>query len=165
MTAMNLTFVFASLPVGMIATATLDLWALLLNRVLGLPMTNWAIVGRWVASLVTASHWPGPVSAVPAVAGERLLGWLTHYAVGITYAAAYLAGLSALSELPRLYSAVLFGIATVLAPWLILQPGLGLGFFASRAPRPVLTRTLNLLAHIVFGVGLFIGWRAVTLVL
>jgi hypothetical protein len=58
-----------------------------------------------------------------------------------------------------LLSGLAFGVATVLAPWFILQPGLGLGFFASRAPNPNRTRLLNLLNHAVFGITLYAAWR------
>ncbi len=164
MTSMNLPLAITSLSTGIIATVILDLWALTLNRLFGLPVTNWGRVGRWVAGLLPGSYRQDTISAPPAMACDQVIGWSTHYLVGITYAAIYLVGLNLLSRTPDPTSALLFGIATVLAPWLILQPGLGLGYFGSRTPKPKLTRTLNLVSHSVFGFGLFIGWRLVSLV-
>ena len=40
-----------SLAIGIGATALLDLWALVLNRAFGIPLANWAMVGRWFAYL------------------------------------------------------------------------------------------------------------------
>jgi hypothetical protein len=83
-----------------------------------------------------------------------------HYAIGIIYAGAYLILIVALlKESPTLVSAVVFGVATVAAPWFILQPGLGLGVFARRAPRPNVVRLSSLSVHTVFGASLFFGDR------
>lgn len=162
---MSLINILYYLLVGVFATAMLDLWSLTLNRALGAPITNWDYVGRWISGLLTSGtlrH--AAIAAVPPAAHERLLGWSTHYVVGVIYAALYLGVLAALNATPSVSSAGVFGLITVLAPWLILQPGLGIGYFATRAPRPNLTRALNLLSHLVFGIGLYLGWVVVTLV-
>jgi hypothetical protein len=57
---------------------------------------------------------------------------------------------------PTLLPALLFGIGTVLAPFLVMQPSFGLGIAASRAPSPTQARLRSLMAHIVFGVGLYV---------
>jgi hypothetical protein len=98
------------------------------------------------------------IAGEPGVAYERAIGWSTHYLVGVVYAALYLVISTVLSRTPDVYSATLFGAVTVAAPWLILQPGLGAGYFASRTPKPNRTRMLNLLSHLVFGIGLYLGW-------
>lgn len=163
MTPVNLPIAAAGVSIGIIATAVLDLWALLLDRALGVPITNWGHVGRWVAGMPSGTYRHESIGNSPAVVGERFIGWSTHYLIGIVYAFIYLLGLSAMSRMPSVMSAAIFGVATVFAPWLILQPGLGLGFFASRAPRPNLARTLNVAAHLVFGFGLYAGWQLVAL--
>jgi hypothetical protein len=149
--------------IGVFATATLDLWAMILNRVLNIPVTNWSYVGRWVSGLPSVVYRDEPIAAAPAVPYERTLGWLTHYFTGITYGAAYLFLLGAASREPSAYSAIMFGVATVFAPWLILQPGLGMGFFASHTSRPSITRALNIVSHSIFGLGLYSGWRVLAL--
>jgi hypothetical protein len=159
---MDLNAATTALLVGILATDLLDLWALCLRHVLGLPTTNWGLVGRWLAGIPAGNFRNEAIGALPAVPFERPLGWLTYYLVGISYAAIYLLAVGTLAQPPALYTAAIFGVATVLAPWLILQPGLGLGFFASGAPKPNLTRTLNLIAHLVFGIGIYLGWRLIT---
>jgi Protein of unknown function (DUF2938) len=57
--------------------------------------------------------------------------------------------------------ALLVGIGTVAAPFLLMQPGMGAGIAASRTPRPAAARVQSLLTHFIFGVGLYgAGWIA-----
>ena len=150
--------VFEILFLGIFATATLDLWALSAKRLLGRPAANWGHVGRWIAGIPAGTFRHADIASTPAVSRERTIGWSTHYAIGIVYAAMYLTILRTLSQSPGIFSAALFGVLTVLAPWLILQPGLGAGYFARRTPRPNQTRLHNLISHAVFGLGLYFGW-------
>jgi len=158
MNAAQVQFVVSAVGVGIFATLVLDSWALFISRFFGAPVTNWGWVGRWVSGLPSGVYRSTPIAQAAPVPHESALGWLTHYVIGVTYAFAYLTIARAASVEPTLASAVLFGLVTVLAPWLILQPGLGLGFFAAAAARPNLTRTANLISHSIFGVGLFLGW-------
>jgi hypothetical protein len=57
---------------------------------------------------------------------------------------------------PTFGRALLYGIATVVFPFFILQPALGLGVAASRAPRPARARVKSLATHTVFGIGLYL---------
>jgi hypothetical protein len=36
-----------SLLIGAGGTLAMDVWALVLNRAAGIPLPNWALVGRW----------------------------------------------------------------------------------------------------------------------
>jgi Protein of unknown function (DUF2938) len=53
--------------------------------------------------------------------------------------------------------ALLFGVGTVLVPFLLMQPSFGLGIAASRAPNPTQARLRSLMAHTAFGVGLYVS--------
>jgi len=80
--------------------------------------------------------------------------------VGCIYAALYLVFVSiAQNGRPTLVSAVLFGLATILSPWLLMQPALGLGICASKAPRANLVRLQNLIIHTIFGLALYYSYR------
>jgi hypothetical protein len=57
---------------------------------------------------------------------------------------------------PTVLPALLFGIGTVVFPFFIMQPSLGLGIAASRTPNPTQARVKSLVTHIVFGVGLYV---------
>src|SRR5262249_56305869 len=99
-----------------------------------------------------------PITATAPVYGERVIGGGFHYAVGIVYAALYLAVVRlGLGSGPTLVSAVVFAAALLVVPWFLMQPAVGLGFMAARAPRPGATRALNISAHVMFGIGLYVG--------
>ena len=164
MTPMSLPGAGQIVLTGILATVTLDLWALTANRVAGLPITNWGHVGRWMTGMLSGTLYHPDIATAPHARGERFAGWLTHYVVGIVYAATYLTLVAALGSAPAIYSAGFFGLVTVLAPWLILQPCLGSGFFAANAPNPGFTRRINLSSHLVFGTGLYIGFVISTFV-
>jgi hypothetical protein len=137
------------LVIGTGATAVMDAWGFARTKLLGMPRTNYALVGRWLAYLPRGRF---------RVKGERLVGWAAHYAIGIAFAAVLLAvwGLD-WGRQPTLGPALAFGIGTVAAPFLVMQPGMGAGIAASRTPRPGAARLQSLVSHAVFGLGLYLA--------
>ncbi len=83
------------------------------------------------------------------------MGWILHYAIGILFAVLFILimGVSWLQQ-PDLLSAILFGLVTVLFPFLIMQPCLGMGFFASKTAKPWQACLKGSAVHTLFGVGL-----------
>ena len=147
--------------IGVGATALTDAWALLRRRVSGIPLPNYALVGRWIAHVARGRFRHDAIAGSPAVRAESVIGWSTHYLVGIGFAALLpvAAGARWFSQ-PTLIPALLLGIGTVLAPFLVMQPGMGAGIAASRTPRPRAARLQSLVNHGVFGIGLFLGGQA-----
>jgi hypothetical protein len=88
---------------------------------------------------------------------ECAVGWIAHYAIGIIFAAIFvaLAGEGWL-EHPMLLPAVVFGIVTTVAPFFIMQPLFGLGLASARAPNPGLARVRTLMNHAAYGLGLYL---------
>jgi hypothetical protein len=153
-------YLVGTVLVGVGATAAMDLWAILRTRLLGVPALNYGLVGRWLAWLIRGRFRHRSIAASPPVRGEKLVGWLAHYIIGISFAALLVAiyGTSWLEE-PTLVPALLVGIGTVAAPFLIMQPGMGAGIAASRTPNPASARLQSLVTHAVFGAGLYAaGW-------
>ena len=88
---------------------------------------------------------------------------MLHYLIGILYGFAYV-GLMAygLDRPPSLPNGAVFGAASVVIPWFILQPGLGIGVMGRLAPNPWVPRLNALAGHVIYGVALFLGsWLAV----
>ncbi len=145
------------LLIGIGATAVMDAWLLLLQR-LGIPTLNFAMIGRW------AGHWRNgtwkhdAIANAAPVRGERALGWVVHYASGIGFAG-LLAGIAGRDWVhnPTLLPAMCVGIATVAAPWLVMQPAMGAGIASSRTPAPAKNRIRSLVNHSVFGLGLYLA--------
>jgi uncharacterized membrane protein YagU involved in acid resistance len=85
------------------------------------------------------------------------VGWVAHYLIGTTFAIVFVLLVSPLwLEHPSLGPALGFGIVTTLIPYFVMQPALGLGFAASRTPRPWQARLKSLVTHTLFGLGLYL---------
>jgi len=145
------------LAMGVVATLATDLWQRVLQAT-GFPPANWGLIGRWIAWCLRGKFVHRSIAATPSVRGELAIGWAFHYAVGIVYAALYLAIMRiGFDSQPTLVSAVVFAIVLLVAPWFVTQPALGLGFMASRTPKPFAVRAINVSVHAVFGAGLYVG--------
>lgn len=143
------------------ATLVMDLWGLARHRLLGMPPPDYAMVGRWLAHMRQGRFRHDAIARATPIRHERLLGWMAHYAVGIGFAALLptLYGM-AWFQAPTAVPALAIGIATVLAPFLLMQPGMGAGLAARRTPRPASARMHSLLNHTVFGFGLYLAATA-----
>jgi hypothetical protein len=153
-------FVTCAVVIGVGATAVMDLWAVARQRLLGIPALNYGLVGRWLAYLARGRFRHDPIAASPPVRGEHLIGWTVHYLIGIAFAAVLLAiwGLDWVRR-PTIVPALIVGIGSVAAPFLVMQPGMGAGIAASRTPRPAAARLQSLVTHGVFALGLYAaGW-------
>lgn len=148
--------------IGLGATLAMDVWAFIQSRVWGIAFPNWALPGRWFAHLFKAKVFHKDIKLADEVPYELALGWLFHYGVGVAYGFLFLllVGVDWLIE-PHLLSAWLFSIATIAAGWFILQPGMGLGWAASRTPTPWKARGLGLIAHTAFGIGMWASGMSV----
>jgi hypothetical protein len=147
-----------ALLIGTGATLVMDLWGFARTRLLHVPSMSYGLVGRWLAWLPRGRFRHTPIAASPPVRGELLIGWIAHYTIGIAFAAALLAifGLDwACSPTPG--PALIVGILTVAAPFLVMQPGMGAGIAASRTPKPAAARLNSLLTHTIFGLGLYLA--------
>jgi Protein of unknown function (DUF2938) len=153
-----------TLVVGIGATAVMDLWVLFLKRAFGVPSLDYALLGRWIGHLPKGRMFHDPIGRSGAIRGEAAMGWAAHYAIGIAFAA-LLVGLVGTGwlERPGFGPAILFGLASVAAPFLVLQPAMGAGLAARRTPRPGLMRIKSLMTHASFGTGLYLSAKAVSL--
>lgn len=156
--------VLCSVLIGAGATAAIDLWALALRRLFGLHGLDYALVGRWFAHLGHFRLHHDRIAGSPAVHGERVIGWTAHYLIGIAFASVLLAfqGLEWVRE-PTLGPALIVGIGSVAAPFLVMQPAMGAGIAARRTPRPQAARLRTLTTHTVFGLALFVCGRLMSL--
>jgi hypothetical protein len=148
--------------VGAGATAVIDLWAIARKRLFGTPPPDYGLVGRWLAHMARGRFRHDSIVAAQSVHGERQIGWTAHYLIGISFAA-ILPGVWGLAWIhhPTIGPALVVGIGSVAAPFLVMQPGMGAGIAASRTPRPAAARIQSLVTHAIFGLGLYTtGWAA-----
>jgi hypothetical protein len=138
------------------ATALVDLWALARRRAFGTPLPNYGFVGRWIAGVMRGRFIHESIAAAAPARAERAIGWSTHYLIGIAFALLLPAfcGTEWIQR-PTLLPALIVGIGTVLAPFLIMQPAMGL--------RPSgAARLQSLITHAVFGLGLYIAGKVIS---
>lgn len=153
-------YLICILLTGVGATAVMDLWAIVRKRLLGIAPPNYGLVGRWFAHMLRGRFRHDSIAAALPVQGEHLIGWVAHYLTGIMFAAILLGiwGLAWIQH-PTIGPALVVGICTVAAPFLVMQPGMGAGIAASRTPRPAAARFQSLVTHAIFGFGLYVaGW-------
>ena len=151
----NLSPIVLGIFMGLAGTIAMDIWAILLDRTAKISLPNWGLVGRWVANLPTLFH--KDINLVEPAQQETLIGWVFHYFVGLVYGVLFIliAGDSWI-ENPSFLPLWLFALVTIAAGWFLLQPGLGLGWAASKTDAPWKGRFLGLVAHTVFGVGMWL---------
>lgn len=145
--------------IGVGATLLIDLWAVILKRGFNIPSLNYCLLGRWIL------HMPGKLvhSSIAAAAQrphECAVGWVAHYLIGTTLALGFvfLASPAWLLQ-PTLLPALAFGLVTVLIPFLVMQPALGLGIASSKTGNPGQARLKSLMTHTIFGLGLYLWAR------
>ena len=150
--------VVESILMGIFTTVVMDLLAgLLVRKKIIYTFITPETIGRWFFYMFRGKFAHQDIHKTPELKNEKWGYFISHYLIGIVLAGIYL---FLEFKIPIIYdqvwSALLFGIATVLFPWFWLLPSIGLGFMASQFPnRPLIIRT-NLINHTSFGLGLFI---------
>jgi hypothetical protein len=156
----------SAIVMGIAATLLMDLWNLFLLRTFRLPSLNYCLLGRWVRHLPEGTLRHASIASAREKAGECTVGWIAHYSIGVMLALGFvmLASEDWLAR-PTLPPALLYCVTTVVFPFFILQPSLGLGIASSRTPNPTQARLKSLGTHIIFGVGLYLAGLGVSYLL
>lgn len=142
--------------IGTVATALLDLWSLLRRKLTGAALPDYGLVGRWIGHIGRGQFRHSSIKSASPVPGERAIGWISHYAIGIGFSFLLpIVGGESWLEYPTLPAALLVGVSTVLAPFLIMQPGMGAGIAARHTPNPDAARRQSVITHSIFGIGLY----------
>lgn len=157
-------FLLRTVLIGAGATAVTDLVAGLRKSLAGAPAPDYGLVGRWLAHMPRGQFRHRTIGASPAVKHEKLIGCTAHYLIGIGFAGLLLAIFSQdWARHPTLAPALIIGIGSVAAPFLLMQPGMGLGLAARKTPRPGAARLRSLVTHIIFACGLYLAGLAASL--
>ena len=158
-------FLTRGVLIGAGAAVLMDAWALFARRAFDIRGLDYAMLGRWIGHFPRRRFFHERIASADRVPGERPLGWVAHYSIGIAFAFLLLAiwGLD-WARSPTILPPMLIGLGTVVAPWFILQPGMGAGIAASKTPDPRAARLRNLATHTVYGIGLFVSAVALTFV-
>src|SRR5437764_527562 len=118
----------SAVVIGLGATLFIDLWALFLKRAFGTPSANYCLVGRWFRHMSEGRFMHANIANSTQKSFECAAGWIAHYVIGVIYglvlvALASVDWLTRLTFLPEL----LFGVCTVLIPFLVTRPSFEIG--------------------------------------
>jgi hypothetical protein len=146
--------------IGIGATVVMDLWVLILKR-FGVQTLNFGLLGRWVGHLFRGRVAHDSIANAAPIRNELLLGWLSHYATGIAFAALLMLVFGVQwARSPTLLPAVAVGLGTVVMPFFVMQPAMGAGIASSKTPKPWRNRLRSVAGHHVFGIGLYLAGLA-----
>ena len=161
----ELTYLLFTIAVGFGATLVMDLWGIFLKRAFNIPAPNYCLVGRWLCTMPEGVFRHRSIPAASQKPAECAVGWIAHYAIGVVFALALvlLASPQWLRN-PTILPAMIFGLATVAFPFFLMQPAFGLGIAGSKTPNPAQARVRSLMNHAVFGFGLYLSARVLSLV-
>jgi hypothetical protein len=143
--------------IGIGASVLMDAWNLFLKRAFDIASLNYCLLGRWLLHMPAGTFSHANISAAPHKRFECVVGWLSHYTIGVVFAIFFVVIVSGdwLAR-PTLLPTLAYGILTVVFPLFILQPALGLGIAASKTPKPTQARLKSLVTHTIFGLGLYL---------
>ena len=150
------------LVAGIIATVLFDIYQIALNYAYGINKTKWNLVGRYFIGLKNNTYFREDLINDSSEKYELIYGYLIHYAIGIIFGFFYILINIIIFEEPSILIALVFGFTTILVIWCIMMPfAYNLGFFASKSDEKYQLIVQGLLAHFVFGTGLFIGFSII----
>ena len=145
---------------GLAGTVLMDFTAIVsekLNITSGGRCGGPQVIGRWVFGLFDGRFVHENIIDSTPVKNEAAAGWIFHYLTGgglaLTYPLLYLTLIGPMPQ-DHLISAVVWGLATTLLPWLILYPGYGWGLLGLIAPKNASPFIATPVAHMLYGLGL-----------
>ena len=144
--------------IGTGATLLMDAVAYLKKRMAGIPSLDYRLVGRWLGHMLQGRFKHSAIATASPTRHERLVGWGVHYLTGMVFATLLVASAGgAWLARPTLLPALLAGLISVAAPWLLMQPAWGMGIAAAHTAKPWAARQKSLTTHLTFGLGLYIA--------
>lgn len=154
----SLQFIIYSIVFGLLATAIFDLLGIARLVLFETPPPKYGLVGRWISYMADGQFIHESIKQAAPRPRELALGWFIHYLVGITYGVLFLKIVGpGWQSSPAVVPALVFGLVTLLAPFLIMQPCMGSGIAASLMPDPTAARVGSLINHCCFGLALYLS--------
>ncbi len=145
--------------VGIGACVVFDVWQRIFQWFTAIPPSNWAMVGRWTIGLLTSGQLIlRNLEPPPNRLNELCVGWFVHYIIAVMYAAIFKLLMKANILAAGFLDGLLFGVVSVVVPWLFFLPCLGKGVMGRLTPNPPLVCALALMMHSIFGVAIGLGF-------
>lgn len=147
--------IVVGIAAGVLGTIVMDLLNHLFARGGFILRIDIRMIGRmsagWARGRFCYSH---PSEMVP-VANETLIGYISHYAIGVCLAIPFVLGWDLVVGSPVSPAWMFaYGVATTVASVLLVYPSMGLGVFGRKSPEGIRAPLSSLANHIFFGVGM-----------
>ena len=150
---------FELILIGIGSCVVFDVWQRIFQIFTSIPPSNWTLVGRWFIGLMSNGQLIArQLSQQPEAKHETPTGWVVHYTVGIAYAYVFFILVQLEIFEPTITHGLVFGLVSVLVPWLFFMPAMGNGIMASKTPNPKVACALALMMHSLFGLSLGVGF-------
>ena len=152
-------FLLQGIITGLFATFLFDIFQISLAYAYNINKSKWNLVGRYFGGLRQKKFFREDLSIDEEINNELILGYAIHYIIGSIFGIIYVIINKILYYEPSIIVALIIGFITVLGAWCIMMPlAFNLGFFASKKEEQKQIMVQNLIAHFVFGIGLYIGY-------
>ena len=153
-----LSAVITGITAGVIGTLVMDISNYLLSRFRLISKIELSMIGRMAAGWLSRRFFYKNPAEMIQVKNEEILGFVTHYAIGISMAIIFVFGWQlfidgTISAIP----AILYGILTTAASWFFVYPSMGLGVCGLKSPEKIKATFSSLANHLFYGIGLAIG--------
>ena len=143
---------------GVLGTLAMDSLNHLFARAGLLLRIDVRMIGRMSAGWVHGHFCYRHPGEMKQVANEMLIGYLTHYAIGVGLAIPFVLGWGLFIGGPASpVWALAFGVATTVASVFFVYPSMGLGAFGRRSPEGIRAPLSSLANHFFFGVGMAVA--------
>jgi hypothetical protein len=148
-----------TLFISFLATLFLNTTVYLFSALTGLPQTNWALLGRWINSILHGQLIIPSIATIPGFHHDTALGISTHLLVSFIFVFIYLAicTLPKMRKIPAVISGTTYGFMLMLFPLLIEYPSMGISVLSEEAPYISLILMKIFTCHSFFGVGIALG--------
>ena len=140
---------------GVLETLVMDFLNLLCARPGMISKIEVGTIGRMAVGWAHGRFRYGNPSEMQEVANEKLYGYVTHYAIGVSLAVPFVFGWDLLVGGPvSPVWALAYGLATTVASLFFVYPSMGLGVAGRRSPEGMRAPLSSLANHLFYGVGL-----------
>lgn len=150
--------VFTGVVAGVLGTISMDLLNHLFARTGVILKIDVRMIGRMSAGWAHGRFRYRYPTEMVQVANELLLGYVTHYAIGIGLAIPFVFAWNLLVGKPVSPEWILaYGVATTGASVFLVYPSMGLGIFGKRSPEGIRAPLSSLANHLFFGAGMAVA--------
>ena len=143
---------------GVFGTLVMDSLNLFFARMGLLSKVDIKMIGRMAVGWTRGRFFYGHPSEMKQVPNEKFIGYITHYAIGVSLALPYILSWKFFVGEPASETwAIPYGILTTVASWFFVYPSMGFGVYGRRSPEGIRAAFSSLANHLFYGVGLALG--------